>query len=261
MAKISEINQVISATNSAATSEKNGYVTDYTPSIKDSINNVIEADYPVQINDGYGTINVTTGSSDRLVTLPDAAANIGRTLTIRKADADAGKLLINDGVSNVNHLAFQKGTITFTSNGIEWFVSVQAYEEGVPSFALQSSANLTNDGGSGYMPAEQYVKRIGNTCYISGVHQSAGLTQNVNDVLCRLSYNSLPYLFSDTTDINRNVGGVCKVGTGLAITGFFGKHLSGDDTRIQVIWLADTFNSSAINRIDIAGHYNIKEAL
>lgn len=56
------------------------------------------ADYTVLDDDGISAILMTTGASDRTVTLPTAADNSGRELTIKKVDSGSGIVII-DGES------------------------------------------------------------------------------------------------------------------------------------------------------------------
>ena len=51
--------------------------------------------YPVTDSDGVSVLLVTTGGSNRTVTLPTAAANDGRVITIKKVDSGAGTLIID----------------------------------------------------------------------------------------------------------------------------------------------------------------------
>lgn len=70
------------------------------------VNSVASANYTVLDDDGYAVINVTTGASDRTITLPTAAANTNRTIRIRKVDTGAGKLIVDgEGAELVNGLA------------------------------------------------------------------------------------------------------------------------------------------------------------
>ncbi len=56
---------------------------------------VSSANYIVLDGDGYEVVLVTTGASDRTITLPTASANKRRQLTIIKADSGAGKVIID----------------------------------------------------------------------------------------------------------------------------------------------------------------------
>lgn len=55
----------------------------------------VSADYTVLDNDGYMVINVTTGVSNRTITLPTLADNQGRFLTVFKLDSGAGEIILD----------------------------------------------------------------------------------------------------------------------------------------------------------------------
>jgi hypothetical protein len=88
---------------------------------------VSEANYTITDDDGYCLIAVTTGASDRTVTLPTAADNNGRLLVVMKVDSGAGKVTIDgEGSETINgntsvYLREQYETITLISETDEWF--------------------------------------------------------------------------------------------------------------------------------------------
>lgn len=75
-----------------ATASTQGLVTSYTPAIQSAIHTVTNANYTVLDDDGYSTILVSGGGSDRTITLPTLADNVGRTLTIMRIDAPSSGL-------------------------------------------------------------------------------------------------------------------------------------------------------------------------
>lgn len=77
-----------------ATSTSNGLITTYTPTIKSSTLTVSSANYTVLGSDGYETILVSTAASNRTITLPVAADNIGRRIVVKKSDSGAGAVII-----------------------------------------------------------------------------------------------------------------------------------------------------------------------
>lgn len=92
----------------------------------------LSADYPILDNDGYDVIFMTTGASTRTVTLPVAANNSGRVITIMKADSGAGKITVSRGSSdNIDAYtttdigtgaANQYAWIQVCSDGLNWYV-------------------------------------------------------------------------------------------------------------------------------------------
>jgi hypothetical protein len=107
---------------------------------------VASANLTVLDNDGYGNIDVTTGASDRTITLPTASANTSRRLRITKVDSGTGAVIVDgegtetiDGELTVSLLA-QYDSITIHCDGSEWFIESQVEEN--PNKVV-SSANYT----------------------------------------------------------------------------------------------------------------------
>ena len=90
-------------------------------------------DYSVQATDDV--ILMDAGATDKTVTLPDATANSGRVLNIKRISSGAGNVLIRgNGVQviddeahpsytdNKTRLINQWDAITVVSNGTAWFI-------------------------------------------------------------------------------------------------------------------------------------------
>lgn len=117
------------AANAAATSSAAGIVTTFVPVVLSAIKTVSSANYTILDNDGYSTVLVTTGASQRTITLPAVANNAGREITIKKVDSGAGTVLIDtpgaetvDG-SAQNILTAQYSYVTLICDGSNWSVS------------------------------------------------------------------------------------------------------------------------------------------
>lgn len=89
------------------------------------------ADYTVLDNDGHSIIYMTTGSStDKTVTLPTAADNAGRVITVKKVDSgtnalilvdDAGDSALIDGAASQSlYTAFE--FLSVQSDGSTWHI-------------------------------------------------------------------------------------------------------------------------------------------
>jgi hypothetical protein len=99
-----------------------------------SVNN-ISSNYTVLNNDNYTTINGTPGASDITVTLPSAASNPGRVLTIIKTDSASGAVIVSRaGSDTINgatsiRLSSQYESITIICDSVTntWRVSSPAY--------------------------------------------------------------------------------------------------------------------------------------
>lgn len=67
------------------------------------------------------TVAMTTGVASKMVTLPTAADNTGRRITIKKVDAGAGSVVVDgEGAETID------GSTTYTINAQYAFVTVQS---------------------------------------------------------------------------------------------------------------------------------------
>jgi len=94
------------------------------------------ADYTVLDDDGIHTILMTTGASDKTVTLPTAAANDGRIIKVVKVDSDVGKCLIDgestetiNGSTSTKKLYHQYAYCELQCNGTGWYVTSESISE------------------------------------------------------------------------------------------------------------------------------------
>lgn len=84
--------------------------------------------YTILDDDGYSVILVTTGASDKTITLPTVADNNERQLKIVKIDDGAGKVIVDaEGAETINgttiwEITEQYGYVEFVSNASAWFV-------------------------------------------------------------------------------------------------------------------------------------------
>ena len=88
----------------------------------------VSASYTVLDTDGYDTILVTTGSVTRTITLPTAADNSGRVITIKKVDSGTGEVTIDgegaetiDGATTLS-ISGEDGFYTIICDATEWHV-------------------------------------------------------------------------------------------------------------------------------------------
>jgi len=121
---------------------------------------VSSAGYTILDDDGYAAIHVTTGASNRAITLPAAANNSGREITIMKADSSAGQVTITgtvDGYSNCQ-LGYQYDAFTVVSNGTSWY-----FKDGFYSSAIVSvTFSFNGTGGASSVTDNMQVMRRGN---------------------------------------------------------------------------------------------------
>lgn len=92
------------------------------------VQTVSSANLTVLTTDLYQTILVTTGASDRTITLPAAASSTNRKLKIKKVDSGAGKVIVDanasetiDGALTFN-VFFQYNDVEIVCDGTSWYV-------------------------------------------------------------------------------------------------------------------------------------------
>lgn len=112
-----------------------------------------------------GQLHITTGSTDRTITLPLAANNTGREITIVKIDVGAGNATIDgNGSEQINGSATaiitkQFSFITVKCTGTEWFIT------------------STNEGS--LFPATNLVKADGTVPFTANQSMGNNLLTNV----------------------------------------------------------------------------------
>jgi len=121
---------------------------------------VASGDYTVLDDDGFRHVHVTTGASDRTITLPTASDNTDRMLVIKKVDSGAGKVIVDgEGAETIDawttaYLAEQYDNITIVCDGTGWHVLHADYypkEHQTASFSFNNHNTLTaQDSGIRY---------------------------------------------------------------------------------------------------------------
>jgi hypothetical protein len=112
-----------------ATPTAQGLVTSYFPTIQSAIHTVSSANYTVLDTDGYEHIHVTTGASDRTMTLPTAADNTGRKIVFRKVDSGTGNVILDgEGSETIDGgttytMGGQYSSMTVVCDGSEWWIT------------------------------------------------------------------------------------------------------------------------------------------
>ena len=148
-------------------------------SLPSVVHAVSSANYTVLDTDGYSVINVTTGAADRTITLPTAAANNGRILSIYKVDSAAYKVIIDgEGAETINgtltwEITEQYGYVVVACTGSVWLtLSSQGtiYESVLTTdFNQVSPASGTwyNTGLTQSVPAGTYILEWQGVIYVS----------------------------------------------------------------------------------------------
>jgi len=130
----------------SATPTTKGQVTSYFGVIASAVKTVSSANYSVLTTDGYATVLVTTGASDRTIDLPAAASNAGRRLEIVKVDSGAGFVLIDANASEtidselVQYIMAQFDKWILVCDGTAWYAIQSA-----PEYAHNSSTATTGN--------------------------------------------------------------------------------------------------------------------
>lgn len=110
------------------------------------------ADYTVTDTDNIGTILMTTSTTNRVVTLPTAADNTHRILTVKKVDTGSGFCRVDGegaeaiGAGTVFDLHFIGDYVTLQCNGTGWNVidmrSISSETAWTPTFAASTLGTL-----------------------------------------------------------------------------------------------------------------------
>lgn len=131
------------------------------------------ADYTILDTDGYRYIGVATSSSDITITLPTAADNTGRVITVFKTDAQSGVaptggslILDGEGAETIDGAASwtvygQYARMSVCSNGTSWFFVEPLIDSGSWTPVLKEGTNnLTVSSQTGT------YHRVGRQCWI-----------------------------------------------------------------------------------------------
>lgn len=129
------------ATASTATPTVAGSTTSYFPVIQSAVK-AFSADYAILTTDGFETFLATTGSGSAItLTLPTAANNTGRKLTVMKVDTGTANLVISGTINGVSGLTvyIQYNKIEITCDGSSYYISAGSVVE----YASNSSTSTT----------------------------------------------------------------------------------------------------------------------
>jgi len=91
------------------------------------VTTVTNANYTITNTDGFSTILVSTGNTNRTITLPAVASNVGRSLLIKKTDSGTGSVTLTpnggtiDGAPSFT-LSARYNRIGIVSDGSNWNV-------------------------------------------------------------------------------------------------------------------------------------------
>lgn len=150
---------------------------------------VSSTNYTVLDNDGYRHIQVSTGASDRTITLPTAADNSDRMITISKTDSGIGDVIIDgegaetiDGATTYT-LTTQYQQLTIVCNGTSWS-KVSGQMASASEYGLVKGGNVPGDTSgvaisTGYVGHKSAVNSAGVApAAASGYKTIASVTLN-----------------------------------------------------------------------------------
>lgn len=157
------------------------------------INAVTGANYTILDTDGYSDIHVTTGASDRTMTLPAAANNSGRRIRFLKVDSGVGGVALSgtiSGSSSNNTIKAQYGRAEIISDGSAWYWSQDIEESGTwtPSSSFTTSQGSTVDSA-----ASGWYRRSGRLISYGGL---LTITDGSDTASGALRVAGLPYTSS-----------------------------------------------------------------
>ena len=156
--------------------------TDATVTGNTAFHSVSSADYTVLDNDGYRQIGVSTGATDRTVTLPTAADNDGREITIIKTDSGAGKITIDgEGAETINGsttatVIFENEAMSVACDGTEWYITSNDYSgTWLPTHNSNCDGNI-NSVSPNTGTFSKHIDIITFAVRVGIVHTAAGFT-------------------------------------------------------------------------------------
>lgn len=107
------------------------------------------ADYAVTDTDNVSLVLMTTAGTNRTVTLPTAADNTHRVITVKKVDSGTGQTIIDgegaetiDGAANVK-LYKQYESVTLVCDGTAWHLSTASWAQGQYTPTVVSDVNIS----------------------------------------------------------------------------------------------------------------------
>jgi len=192
-----------------------------------------------------GSVLVTTGNSDRTITLPTVSTSAGRRILIKKVDSGTGKVIVDtpssetiDGDAQYN-IYTQYGTVTLVCDGSNWYV-LESLESGsyTPTFTTNNAGIVTSVNITLLSNSLFQFKRIGKVVTVSGAVNLNAASAGISDFRFTLPIASD---FNGTGDLV----GTCVRGSNDAVS-----------SAAAGLMLADTTNDAARATVNIANTGN-----
>lgn len=121
------------------------------------------ADYVITDTDGFSTISMTTAGTNRAVTLPAAANNTRRMITVKKVDTGTGLCTVTGTINGVSNfiLADQDDFVSVVSNGTNYDIVAKGIGTRVQSKVLDVD-------GAGFGATNNKIRRIDTSVVNTG---------------------------------------------------------------------------------------------
>ncbi len=229
-----------------ATAAAYGAVKTYVPSQAAALNAVSSAGYTILDNDGYDCIAVSTGASQRTVTLPALANNIGRVLRIKKTDSGVGTILIDtpgaeliDGAAQ-NTLYAQYSYVVLEASSTGWNV-IGAYD-----IVTSTISTATNAAASGTLLALTSIAIFSGRWTLSGFAVSLKNGASFSDS-CQMVVGTTSASTSGTT-------------SGLSETQFLANAATGTQSACSLPAIPVILTAATTYYLNVAATYSVATA-
>ena len=154
----------------------------------DEINSVTysakSGDYTILDTDEIQHIGMTTGGTDRTVTLPTAADNTDRVITVKKVDSGSGKLTLDgEGAETIDgnttfDCVLQYDFVKVVSDGTEWHVLDYAATSTWTTFTPSSTWSTNSTHTASWRRVGQSIEVVGKV-ETSGAPDTATLEVDI----------------------------------------------------------------------------------
>lgn len=146
------------------------------------------ADYTVTDTDGVSVVLMTTSTTDRTVTLPTAADNAGRVLTVKKVDSGSGTCTLDgEGAETIDGdttqvLSKQYEFITVQCDGTSWHTITGGIADDTQAGLLPPPANMQDVLATllGYKPYYHGTSYSGGNAPTVTLSSGGGSLSSVN---------------------------------------------------------------------------------
>lgn len=126
--------------NTTSNVQRNYDGTAWVNTVLNSLVSAQAANYTVLDTDNIRTVLVTSGGTDKTITLPSPATNVNRVITVSKVDTGAGDAIVAGTGPELNYtMSLQNESVTFQTDGTNWIV----LSKHVPSVAVRYSSSAS----------------------------------------------------------------------------------------------------------------------